>query len=116
MPDEVFRATERRAFGDNVMLTGTSGSPGAAYPLYPTQHRPDLFIDRLRSALVVERLGATVLNDLQGDQDIPRQTGSATHAWVAEDAAITDSGLTFDDVTLAENGWRDHVLFASHDD
>jgi hypothetical protein len=55
VPDEVFRV-ERRALGDNVMLTS-----GVAADLYPTQHRPDLFIDRLRSQLVVERLGATVL-------------------------------------------------------
>lgn len=91
VPDQVF--VERR-----VML---SGAGGAAAPLYPEVHRPDLFIDRLRSALVVERLGATVLADLQGDQDIPRQTGSATTAWVAEDATIADSDLAFDDVQLS---------------
>jgi HK97 family phage major capsid protein len=98
VPDEAFQ--ERRAFGDAVMLTGTSNSPGAAYPLYPTQHRDDLFIDRLRSALVVGRLGATVLDNLVGDQSIPRQTGSATGEWLAEDGDLTDSGLTFDDVEL----------------
>jgi len=95
VPDEVFHV-ERRALGDNVMLTS-----GAAADLYPTQHRPDLFIDRLRSALLVERLGATVLNDLQGDQDIPRQTGSASEQWVSEDTALTDTALSFDDVTLS---------------
>ena len=94
VPEQVF--LERR-----VMLTGDATTPGAAWPLYPHQHRPDLFIDRLRSALVVERLGATVLNDLQGDQDIPRQTGSATVHWVAEDQPVDESDLAFDDVTLS---------------
>ena len=54
-----------------------SGSPTLAEPLYPTTHRPDLFIDRLRSALVVGRLGATVLDGLVGNVDIPRQIASS---------------------------------------
>lgn len=99
VPDQVF--VERRAFGDAVMLIGGGSPAGAANPLYPTQHRPDLFIDRLRAGLIVGALGATVLNDLQGDQDIPKQTGSATGQWLAEDEAISDSSLTFDDVTLS---------------
>jgi len=98
VPDQVFM--QRRAFGDQVMLTGSEGSPGAAWPLYPTQHRADLFIDKLRSSIIVGRLGATILDNLQGDQSIPKQTGSATAAWVAEDGALTDSALAFDDVEL----------------
>jgi HK97 family phage major capsid protein len=97
VPDEVF---EVRAFGDNVMTVGTSQSPGAAFPLYPAVHRGDLFISRLRSAIVVGRLGATVLDGLVGDQSIPRQTGSASVQWLAEDGNITDSDLAFDDVEL----------------
>jgi HK97 family phage major capsid protein len=93
VPDQYFQ--EKRAFGDNVMLT-----TGVGADLYPTMHRPDLFIDRLRDALVVGRLGATVLDGLIGNVDIPRQTGSATAQWVAEDAALTDTTLTFDDVNL----------------
>lgn len=93
VPDAYF--LERRAFGDAVMLTS-----GVGADLYPTQHRADLFIDRLRAALVVGRLGATVLDGLVGTQDIPRQTGSATAQWVAEDGSLTDTSLNFDDVTL----------------
>lgn len=95
VPDEYFHV-ERRAFGDNVLLTS-----GNAADLYPTVHRPDLFIDKLRSAIVVGRLGATVLDGLVGTNDIPRQTASATAAWLAEDGSLSDTAPNFDDVTLA---------------
>jgi HK97 family phage major capsid protein len=88
VPDEVF---EKR-----VLTVGS-----AAADLYPTQHASQQFIDRLRSALVVGRLGATVLSNLQGDVDIPRQTGSSTAQWVGEDGQLTATDATFDDVTLS---------------
>ena len=91
VPDQYFEVEKR------VLLVGAGG---AAADLYPTMHRPALFIDLLRSALVVGWLGATVLDGLQGDQDIPRQTGSGTAAWLAEDAALVASDATFDDVPL----------------
>jgi len=93
VPDAVF-LTERRAFGDAVMNTT------ALADLVPNVHRPDLMIDKLRSSIIVGRLGATVLDGLVGTVDIPRQTGSATVQWLAEDASITDPALAFDDVNL----------------
>jgi HK97 family phage major capsid protein len=89
VPDQYFHGEQR------TLLVGSS-----AAPLYPTQHRDDLFIDKLRASLIVGRLGATVLNDLVGAQDIPRQTGSSTAQWLAEDGALTETDATFDDVTL----------------
>ena len=69
---------------------GPTGSPEpVAMPLYPTTLRPDLFIDRLRSALVVQRAGATVLDGLVGQIDVPKQTGSATAQHVLEDGALS---------------------------
>jgi HK97 family phage major capsid protein len=90
VPDEYFQV-ERR-----TLLVGSS-----AAQLYPEQHRDDLFVDMLRSALVVGRVGATILDNLVGDQDIPRQTGSSTAQWVAEDGILTETDATFDDVTLS---------------
>ena len=55
----------------------------------------------LRSSLVTARLGATVLDGLVGDQDIPKQTGSTTAQWVAEDGALTETDPTFADVHLS---------------
>jgi HK97 family phage major capsid protein len=88
VPDECFM--ERR-----TLLAGSS-----AADLIPNIHRGDLFIDRLRSALVVGRLGATVLDNLVGTIDIPKQTGSSTAQWVAEDGSLTETDATFTDVNL----------------
>jgi HK97 family phage major capsid protein len=87
VPDEVF---EKR-----VLTVGA-----AAADLYPVQHASGQFIDALRSALVVGRLGATVLSNLQGDVEIPRQTGSSSAQWVGEDGQLTATDATFDDVVL----------------
>jgi HK97 family phage major capsid protein len=88
-PDEVFIETR-------VLTVGA----GAA-DLYPAQHRPDLFIDRLRASLVVARAGATVLDGLVGDQEIPRQLTSSTAQHVAEDGPLSATDATFDDVVLS---------------
>jgi HK97 family phage major capsid protein len=40
------------------------------------------------------------LDNLIGSQDIPRQTGSSTAQWVAEDGSLSETDATFDDVTL----------------
>jgi HK97 family phage major capsid protein len=58
------------------------------------------FIDRLRAALLVRQLGATTLTGLTGNVDIPRLTTSATHGWVAENAAIGISDPVFDKISL----------------
>lgn len=92
VPDQVFLAEKR---------TLTVGDDGPAASLYPNVHRADLFIDRLRSALVTGRLGATVLDGLIGTNDIPRQTASSQAQWVGEDGEITETDADFDDVTLA---------------
>jgi HK97 family phage major capsid protein len=90
VPDQAFLA-ERR-----TLLAGST-----AADLVPSVHRPDLFIDRLRSALVTGTLGATVLDGLVGTVDIPRQTGSSSAQWVAEDGSLTEDDASFDDVTLS---------------
>lgn len=91
VPDQVF-LQERR-----TLLVGSS-----AADLVPNPHRADLFIDRLRSQIVMGRLGATVLDGLIGSPiDIPRQTGSSTAQWVAEDGSLTETDAAFDDVNLA---------------
>lgn len=95
VPDEVF-FTEKR-----TLTVGDSDSPGAAFTLAPTVHRGDLFIDMRRSAMVTGRLGATVLDGLVGTIEIPKQTGSSTAYWVAEEGEITPSDAAFGDVTLS---------------
>lgn len=89
VPDEVF-FTEKR-----TLLAGSS-----AADLIPNVHRGDLFIDRLRASLITGRLGATVLDNLVGTVDIPKQTGSSTAQWIAEDGSLTETDASFDDVNL----------------
>jgi hypothetical protein len=96
VPDQYFEV-ERR-----VVDIMPGASPDAvAGPLYPTVHRGDLFIDMLRSSLITARLGATILDGLVGDQDIPKQTGSSVAQWVPEDGALTETDPTFADVHLS---------------
>jgi HK97 family phage major capsid protein len=90
VPDEFFQV-ERR-----TLLVGA-----AAAPLYPEVHRGDLYIDLLRSSLVVGQLGATILDGLVGVNDIPRQIASSTAQWVAEDGALTESDANFNDLELS---------------
>lgn len=90
VPDQVFMQEKR------TLLMGSS-----AAELVPASFRPDLFIDVLRAKLVTARLGATVLDNLVGSPiDIPRQTGSSTGQWVAEDGSLTETDAAFDDVDL----------------
>ena len=49
------------------------------------------FIEMLRNAMVLNRLGVTMLTGLQGNLSIPKQTGAATGYWVAEGVAPTES-------------------------
>ncbi|WP_442756601.1 phage major capsid protein [Methylocystis sp. JAN1] len=87
---------ERRAAETRAMTTG--GSAGA---LKGTDLMSEAFIDRLRPALIVEQLGATVLGGLVGNVDVPCLTGSATASWVAEDGVASRTDQTFEKVSLA---------------
>lgn len=68
--------------------------------IVPDDFRPDQFVGLLRNAMLVKSLGARVLPNLRGDTVIPRQATTATAQWIAEGTALTDSGITFDNVTL----------------
>jgi HK97 family phage major capsid protein/HK97 family phage prohead protease len=57
-------------------------------------------IEKLDEQMYLSRLGVRRLAGLVGNVNIARQTGGATAYWVAENAAITDSELTFDMLAL----------------
>lgn len=69
--------------------------------IVPEDFRADQFVGILRNALVVKSLGARVLPNLTGNPVIPRQKTSATAQWLAEGDALTDTGMTFDNITMA---------------
>jgi len=76
-----------------------AGGPGSN--LIQTDLNGAMFYDRLRAAMKVQGLGATVLSGLVGNLDIPGLKTSATTGWVAENAALTPSDHEFTKVSLS---------------
>lgn len=65
----------------------------------PTIQAPTM-IEMLRKRIVVRQAGATVLTDLVGTFDIPKETSEPTFYWVAESAAGTESDGSIGKVTF----------------
>ena len=57
------------------------------------------FIEALRNAMVLQKLGVTMLMGLDGDIAIPKQSGTSTAYWTSEGVAPTESQLTLSQVT-----------------
>lgn len=76
------------------VTTSTAGQ------LVATDHLSGDYVDLVREASILSRLGARHLTGLQGNVEIPRQTSGLTAQWIAEDAALSASGLTFDKIQL----------------
>ena len=88
------------AYGE-MMRDLVVGTPTAGGNLVATELLSGSFIELLRNAMVLDRLGVTMLRDLNGNIAIPAQTGSATGYWVGENTAITsESQQTIGQVTL----------------
>lgn len=101
------RRLEQRALqrGDQGMaayyrdlVVGTSTAGGN---LVATELLGSSFIDMLRNAMVLDKLGVTWLRDLNGNIAIPSQTGGATGYWVAENNPLTESQQTVGQVTMS---------------
>jgi HK97 family phage major capsid protein len=88
LPTSVF---ERR-----VVVSSTTGAGAIG-----TDHRGDMTIDALRAATVVDRLGATVLSNLQGNVSIPAIDTGFTAQWIAENGAITPADWDINARTLS---------------
>ena len=76
---------------------GTAGDGGN---LVATDLLSGSFIESLENALALVQCGATMLTGLNGNIAIPRQTGGASHFWLAENGAPTESSATFDQVAM----------------
>lgn len=82
------------------VLTSTAPAGGPGSNIISTDHLGGQFIDLLRDALQVRRLGARVLNGLVGNIDIPKLKTSATVGWVAENAALSAADQQFSKVSM----------------
>lgn len=96
VPVDVLRRPDFVA-GQRELSVGTATAGGN---LVATDLLAGSFIDLLRNRSLFFRLGATRLMDLVGDVAIPRQSGGATAAWIAEGADAGESDPTFDQVPL----------------
>jgi HK97 family phage major capsid protein len=94
-PEGIFAPTQ--VFHEQRVMTPAAGGVG----ITPIDARPEAYIDILRAAIVIRRLGATVLSDLTGNVEIGRLATSATTGWVADNAALTPSDQVHEKVTLA---------------
>ncbi len=77
------------------------GTASAGGNLVATDLLTGSFIDILRNAMVIDRLGARMLTGLVGNIAIPKQTGAATAYWVAESGSPTESQQAFGQVTMS---------------
>lgn len=97
VPPEVVTAGRGLTVGQRDLTVGT---PTAGGNLVATELLSGSFIELLRNAMMVRRMGATVLTGLVGNIAIPRQTGAATGEWEAESGAASESQQSFDQVTM----------------
>lgn len=79
----------------------TVASAASAGNLVDTTLATSSFIDLLRARMVIGGLGVQYLTGLVGDIDIPRQTGTASTYWLAEQAPPTKSDQTTDKVNMS---------------
>lgn len=101
---ETERRTGRKAQGVFVPMAALEQrvtTTVTAPELVATNNRPDLYIEPFRNSLLARRLGVRVLSGLTGNVSIPKFGTGTTTGWVAENAALTPSDMTFDAVTLA---------------
>lgn len=79
----------------------TKGTATAGGHTVATNLLSGSFIQMLRNAMVIDRMGATMLTGLVGNIAIPRQTGGGTMYWVAESGGPTESQQAFDQVGMS---------------
>ncbi len=92
-------AALRRPVEQRVITTTTpTGTPGGS--LIMTELDGGQYIDLLRAALVIRKLGARYLTGLTSNVDIPRLAQAAASGWVAENTPLTLSDEGFDKVSL----------------
>lgn len=100
---EAERRTGRKAQGFFLPMAALEtrvNTTASGNDLVPTDHRGDQFIGPLRNALLARRLGVRVLSGLSGNITIPKQATSTSVGWVAENGAVSDTGITTDPVTM----------------
>ena len=94
LPTDVLLDTQ---FATRAQNTGTASAGGA---LVPTQYLGGSYIDHLRDAMPLAGAGVTILPNLMGNVDIPKQNSDVTEYWLDEGEDVTDSEITVGLVSL----------------
>jgi hypothetical protein len=68
------------------------GTASEAGNFVPTNLRPDMYVDVLRNAMSMGKLGVTYLAGLSGNVDLPRKSTAGTLAMVTEIGAVAGEG------------------------
>jgi len=105
----------RSAWGPSAEEIAQRAATGYATPntfgagLVATDLMSQNFIEILRNASVLGRLGATVIPGLVGNVDFPKQLTDATVGWVGENAGSGDSNVQFGVVSMEPHTLRSRV-------
>lgn len=83
----------------DVMTRAMTASNNA--DLVPTEHLAGMFIESLRPNSVVMTLGATVMDGLEGNVDIPRELTNPVFGWIGDDDDALDSEGTTGSIKMA---------------
>ena len=83
------------------LITGTATSTAKGGNLIQTDVMGASFIDVLRNAMVLPKLGARFMTGLQGNVAIPKRTTSVTAYWPGENTAPTEGTNVFGQVTMS---------------
>lgn len=97
----IHRASRGSSQVQEMIRDLTAGTANAGGNTVATELWGSSFIELLRNALVLDRMGVTMLRDLNGNIAIPSATAGATHYWVAENGSPTESQAVFGQVTLS---------------
>ncbi|MEM8849243.1 MAG: phage major capsid protein [Pseudomonadota bacterium] len=84
-------------FASRAQNTGTPAAGGA---LVAQDYRGGSFIELLRNRMALTGRGVRLLQGLQGNVDIPKQTGAGTFYWIDEDEDVTDTEGTYGVVSM----------------
>lgn len=97
LPAPIEHVAQRAPYGATI-----NAAQGGAN-LVATNLLAGSFIDVLRNKTRVMQMGATLLDGLTGNIQIPRQDTTSTATWVAEGVDPDESEAVFDSITLSPN-------------
>jgi len=84
----------------NFTRSQNTGTPSQGGVLVAQDYRGGSFIDLLRNRMALSGVGVRLLQGLQGNVDIPKQTGGGTFYWFGEDGEPTDTEASFGLVSM----------------